>query len=467
MKQSYQATWNDTEDLQQQEANFADAMQAVRTTNWGALEDFDDIASEARRLRLTALATPTRLGGRGLTNRHLCAIFRQFTRLDTASAHIIGYFSSLGVNPLLFTDNFELGGYLADVATGKGLGIFAITEAQGGSHLAGMKTTARKTSTGWELNGVKMYIAHAQAGTFYNICVPTEEGFKVFVVDRKNPGLSISQSFRMAYMRRIILNEITLQNVQVADEFVIHDPAAVYNPMMIGRTQIMSSKIGHIERCLDHLIPFISDRQISTGKMIDNAYVQRKVRNMELSIAVLEALLELNLTEEANGGTAFELALAAKITGVEVAMEASQMLQSLHGARGLDPVTNIPHVADDMRVWTVMEGCSQPMGHFIAFNYLKRKPWLAAFIAAHPDSFADIPKPEQFTDHANVDMVALGYALSWAFVHAATHINGSATAETEWFLSRRVGHYVQEVTGPLDRSRFVSGAFAKGSGATD
>ena len=94
MNQSYQATWNDSEDLQQQEANFADAMQAVRTTDWGALADFDDIASEARRLRLTALATPTRLGGRGLTNRHLCAIFRQFTRLDTASAHIIGYFSS-------------------------------------------------------------------------------------------------------------------------------------------------------------------------------------------------------------------------------------------------------------------------------------------------------------------------------------------------------------------------------------
>lgn len=465
MQQSYQATWNDAEDRQQQEVNFAEAMQAIKTTDWNALEDFDDIAREARRLRLTALATPTRLGGRGLTNRHLCAIFRQFTRLDTASAHIIGYFSSLGVNPLLFTNNFEMGGYLADVATGEGLGIFAITEAQGGSHLAGMKTTARKTSSGWVLNGTKMYIAHAQAGTFYNLCVPTQEGFKVFVVDRKNPGLSISQSFRMAYMRRIILNEITLQNVQVADEFVIHDPAAVYNPMMIGRTQIMSSKIGHIERCLDHLLPFISDRQISTGRMIDNAYVQRKVRNMELSIAVLEALLELNLAEETNGGTAFELALAAKITGVELAMEASQMLQSLHGARGLDPVTNIPHVADDVRVWTVMEGCSQPMGHFIAFNYLKRKPWLAGFMAAHPDSFTAIPKPEHFTDHANVDMVALGYALSWAFVHAATHINGSATAETEWFLARRIEHYVQEVTGPLARTRFLSDVLSQSTGA--
>jgi len=465
MQQFYKSTWNYSEDTQQQEATFTDVIKAIRSTDWGALTDFDDIAREARRLQLTALATPTRLGGRGLTNRHLCAIFRQFTRLDTASAHIIGYFSSLGVNPLLFTGNFEMGNYLADVATGEGLGIFAITESQGGSHMAGMKTTARKTGSGWELNGVKMYIAHAQAGTFYNICAPTEDGFKVFVVDRKNPGLSISQSFRMAYMRRIILNEITLKNVQVADEFVIHDPAAVYNPMMIGRTQIMSSKIGHIERCLDHLLPFLSDRQISTGRMIDNRYVQRKVRNMELSIVVLEALLELNLTEEAKEGTAFELALAAKITGVELAIEASQMLQSLHGARGLDTATHIPHVADDVRVWTVMEGCSQPMGHFIAFNYLKRKPWLAGFIAAHPDSFAAIPKPEQFTNHAGVDMVALGYALSWAFVHAATHLNGSATAETEWFLTRRIEHYVQEVTGPLDHTHFLSGSVAQSTGA--
>jgi hypothetical protein len=199
--------------------------------------------------------------------------------------------------------------------------------------------------------------------------------------------------------------------------------------------------------------------------MIDNRSVQRKVRNLELSIAVLEALLELNLTEESKEGTAFELALAAKITGVELAMEASQALQSLHGARGLDPGANIPHIADDVRVWTVMEGCSQPMGHFIAFNYLKRKPWLTAFLAAHPDSFAAIPRPEQFTDHANVDMVALGYALSWALTHAATRANGAATEETEWFLARRIEHYLQEVNGPLDHSRFLSGSVAQSAGA--
>jgi acyl-CoA dehydrogenase len=467
MQQGYKATWNDDEDPRLQEANFAEAMQAIRGLDWQALEDFDDIVREARRLRLTGLATPTRLGGRGLTNRHLCALFRQFTRLDTASGHIIGYQSSLGVNPLLFTGNFELGGYLADVATGGGLGVFAITEPQGGSHMAGMKTTARKTVGGWELNGVKMYIAHAQAGTFYNICAPTAEGFKVFVVDRKNPRLTISRSFRMAYMRRIILNEIQLDHVQVADEFVIHDPAAVYNPMMIARTQIMSSKIGHIERCLDHLLPFISDRQISTGRMIENRSVQRKVRNLELSIAVLEALLELNLTEEDKEGTAFELALAAKITGVELALEASQVLQSLHGARGLDPATNIPHITDDVRVWAVMEGCSEPMGHFIAFNYLNRKRWLTQFIAEHPDSFAAVPRPEVFTDHPSVDMAALGYALSWALVHAATHANNSATAETDWFLTRRMENYLHDITGPLDCSRFSSYSLARSAGAAD
>jgi alkylation response protein AidB-like acyl-CoA dehydrogenase len=456
MQQIFKTAWNAAEDPRQQAANFAEVMQAINSVDWAALTDFDDIAREARRLRLTALATPTRLGGRGLSNHQVCAAFRALEKADTASAHIIGYHTSLGAFSLLLSGKFELGGYLKGIATGDGMGILAVTEAQGGSHMAGMKTTARRIGDQWEVNGTKMYIAHAQAGTFINICVPTEQGFKIFVVDRKNPGLSVSRSFRMAYMKRIILNEVQLNAARVPEEYVIHDPKVLYDVMMVARMHILAGKVGHIERCLERLTPFISDRLISTGRMIDNPHIQRQVRHLELSRTLLETLLNHMLEEEERDGAAYELAITAKITGVGLAMEASHILRSLHGARGLDPQTGIPQIADDVRVWTVMEGCNEPLGHFLAVNYLKHKPWLAALRAKHRDSFAGFPAPESIAGQPDADLVSLGYALSWAILRACTHERGVATPETDRFLDRRIANCLYDVETPLAASAGVA-----------
>ncbi len=452
MQQIFKTTWNATEDPQQQESHLAEVMQAIASVNWASLPDFDDIAREARRLRLTALATPTRLGGRGLNNRQVCTAFRALEKADTASAHIIGYHTSLGAFSLLLSGKFELGDYLKGIATGDGMGVLAVTEAQGGSHMAGMKTTARKVGDEWEVNGTKMYIAHAQAGSFINVCVPTEQGIKIFVVDRNAPGLKVVRSFRMAYMKRIILNEVQLDAVRVPEEYVIHDPKVLYDVMMVGRMHILAGKLGHVERCLEHLLPFISDRLISTGRMIDNPHIKRQVRQLEISKLLLETLLDHMLEEEEKDGVAYDLSITAKITGVELAMEASHILRSLHGARGIDPQTGIPQIADDVRVWTVMEGCSEPLGHFLAINYLKNKPWLATLIAKHRDSFASLPAPEGIAGQAEPDLVSLGYALAWAILRACAHEKGVATPETDRFLDRRITNCLYDVASPLGLS---------------
>lgn len=149
---------------------------------------------------------------------------------------------------------------------------------------------------------------------------------------------------------------------------------------------------------------------------------------------------------------AYDLSITAKITGVELAMEASHILRSLHGARGIDPQTGIPQIADDVRVWTVMEGCSEPLGHFLAINYLKNKPWLATLIAKHRDSFASLPGPEGIAGQAEPDLVSLGYALAWAILRACAHEKGVATPETDRFLDRRITNCLYDVASPLGLS---------------
>ena len=230
--------------------------------------------------------------------------------------------------------------------------------------------------------------------------------------------MRVTKTFQMAYMQRIFVNEIEFENVIVPEEHVIHDPKAIYNSMMLARVHILAGKIGHVERCLDHLRPFVAAREISTGPMAQEPQCTATHPATRAFRGNLQALLEYSLREEETEGTSYDLAMVCKIVGVLLAMEGSRTLQSLYGARGLDPRSGIPAVADDVRVWTVMEGSSEPMQHFLAANYLTDKPWIRRFVATHPDCFAAL-RPMVATHSPELDMAVLGEAISWAVARVA------------------------------------------------
>jgi hypothetical protein len=266
-------------------------------------------------------------------------------------------------------------------------------------------------------------------------------------VDADSPGVKISRTWRVAYMQRIFVNEIEFDAVRVPDDHVLHERKVLYDTMMLTRVYILAAKIGHIERCLDRLQQFVPFRTISTGLMADNPSVRRRIRELEIGAQVCRALLDYALQEEQRGAVAYDLAMAGTVVGVKLAMEASATLQSLFGARGLDPGTGIPIVADDVRAWTMMEGASEPLQHFLAANYLAHKPWMDEFTALHPECFAAIPSSIS-PNASNVDMTALGEAVAWAIVQGCTRAFGVATIHTDWFLERRRTACVDDFLGP-------------------
>jgi alkylation response protein AidB-like acyl-CoA dehydrogenase len=309
-----------------------------------------------------------------------------------------------------------------------------------------MREMACRVGGEWELTGTKKYIAHAQAADYFLVCARTSQGFKIFVVDANWPGVKISRTWRVAYMQRIFVNEIEFDGVRVPDDHVLHDRKVLYDTMMLTRVYILAAKIGHIERCLDRLQQFVPFRTISTGLMADNPSVRRRIRELEVGAEVSRALLEYALQREQHDSVPYDLAMAGKVVGVKLAMDASATLQSLFGARGVDPESGIPTVADDVRVWTMMEGASEPLQHFLAANYLGHKPWMEEFAAQRPECFSGIPRSIS-ANECDVDMAALGEAVAWAVVQGCTHALAAATEQTDWFLERRRAACVEDVLG--------------------
>ena len=454
-EQHYRSSWAFTDGSSPSIRNeaFRQASNGINGVDWEGLPDFGSIIRAARDAPacLLGLGVPRKLGGLGLTPRQSCQLFREFERLDTTSSHTVGYQNSLGVFPLLFSGKMELGGYLEKIARGQMISSFVITEPQGGSHMRGMQKFATRDISRpgkWILNGTKGNIAHAQAAGVFLVSAQAKDGFKVFIVPSNSPGVSVTRTVNPVYMSRIYINEISFHNVEVDDSHCIENEKVIYDSMMATRTFILAGKIGHVERCLDLLRPFVASRLISTGRMSENPYVKRRIERMEIHHRVLSGLMEFILQQEEQVGVSYDLAMTAKVVGVAAAMEASTDTQSLFGAKSVDPATRIAKATDDVRNWKYMDGASEPVQHFLAVNYMTARPWSKQFVARHPKCFAPISQHLSRHTSAATEFVTLGEAVAWAITKAACIEVKALDNQMSWICDHAIERALAECVGP-------------------
>ena len=168
-----------------------------------AVEETGEIPETAveclRRAGFFGLNTPCEYGGRGLDMRATCAVIAELAR-----AHIAFYYLA-GVNVHLASKGIELDGseaqrrrWLPELASGRMIGAFALTEPEAGSDAAGVKTTATRDGDHWVLNGRKRYITNAPIADLFTVFATSApgqgaRGITAFLVERGTPGLAIGE----------------------------------------------------------------------------------------------------------------------------------------------------------------------------------------------------------------------------------------------------------------------------------
>ena len=444
MQQSWLPTWAYESPAEVSEANYEAALTAIRSVDWMSLPDFEAVMRVGAELGLWGGSPPTRLGGLGLTTRQFSNSARVFESLDTGAAHSIGYQNSLGVLPLLFANTPVADALVPEICAGRELSIFAITEPQGGSFMRGMQDFARRENGRWILNGTKANIAHAQDGSLFLVAARGHGVFRLFIVRRDQPGVKVTRSVHPAYMPRIYINDLSFTEVEVEDSHVITDPSVVYDAMMLTRIYIAAGKLGHMDRCLGLIDRQIEGRFIATGPMAKDPSVRRRIQIIRWSRALLEALLEqVYRLEESQQPVPYEFALAAKVVGVQAALEASDIMQTLHGARGVDSSTGIHRAADDVKNWRIMEGAPEPMMQYLAVSAQLDRNELRAYLS-HPLA-ARLPAEPPGPD---ADTASLGGAIAWLMALGCAQAHGTLDAGQQWLAERQIDHYLRDFAGP-------------------
>ena len=182
-----------------------------------------DLVQKAAALGLLGILVPEEYGGAGLDHISFAIFVEGVARFCASTSVILDVHNSVGTEPIvLFGSEDQRRRWLVDLAQGKKLAAFALTEPDAGSDAANLSTTATRRNGGYVLNGTKIFISNAGEAGLYVVFATTRpgsgaEGISAFLVGSDNPGLRVGPKFKKMGLNGSAIAEVFLENC-VVDE---------------------------------------------------------------------------------------------------------------------------------------------------------------------------------------------------------------------------------------------------------
>lgn len=318
-----------------------------------------------RTLELPGLAFPASLGG-GEGDLFTQVIAIEEIARACASSAIVLLIPWAALTPLIrFGSDSLKKRIVPDVASGKTLASFCLTEPGGGSDLPGLKTTAVRASGGWLLNGHKRFISNAGISEWYAILARTNEnGYGVFFVHRDDHGLSFGKAERKMGVRGSPTADVILDECLIPDDRVVGDPAQGYDYMMqtltYTRPLIAAHAIGIAQGALDAAVEYTAQRT-QFGKTVSQFQMVRgMIANMTTQIEAGRSLLYRAVEHASdNDDRARTFAAMAKMFCSDTAMAVTTDAVQLHGGYGYMKDYPVERMMRDAKVTQIWEGTNQ------------------------------------------------------------------------------------------------------------
>jgi glutaryl-CoA dehydrogenase len=300
------------------------------------------IFREMGEMGLLGVTVPEEYGGLGASYVAYGLVAREVERVDSGYRSMMSVQSSLVMYPIYaYGTEEQRQKYLPNLASGEWIGCFGLTEPDAGSDPAGMKTTAKKTASGYVLNGAKMWISNAPIADVFVVWAKSEaHGGKIkgFVLDRGTKGLSAPKVGGKLSLRASITGEIVLKDVEVGDDALLPYVEGLKGPfgcLNRARYGISWGVMGSAEFCLHAARQYGLDRKQFGKPIAGTQLFQLKLANMltEISLGLQASLRVGRLLDEANAAP--EMISLIKRNNCGKALEAARWARDMHGGNGI------------------------------------------------------------------------------------------------------------------------------------
>lgn len=331
---------------------------------------------------IMGMAVDPKYGGAGLDTVSIAMVVEELARADGGLSLTVAAHNGLGCGHIArFGSEEQKQKYLPDLASGKKLGGWALTEPASGSDAAGMKTTAKKDGNNWILNGTKMFITNGSVGETFVILAVTDpakkqKGITAFILEKGDPGFKAGKKLEKMGMKDSDTSELILEDVKIPDSRRLGElnQGFVNTLMMLdkGRVSIGALSVGLAQAALDESMKYVHQRE-TFGKLLkDHEVVRFMLSDMALEIDAAR-LLVYRAASLAVEGKPFTIeASMAKLFASEMAMRVCNKGIQIHGGYGYTREFPVERFLRDAKLCEIGEGTSEVQRLVIAREILKK-----------------------------------------------------------------------------------------------
>ncbi|ATS62846.1 MULTISPECIES: acyl-CoA dehydrogenase family protein [Xanthomonas] len=294
---------------------------------------------ELAELGLLGASLPVRDGGAGLGAVSYGLICQELERGDSGLRSFVSVQSSLCMYPIrAYGSDEQRQRWLPEMAAGRVIGCFGLSEAQGGSDPAAMTTRAVREGEGWRLNGAKMWITNGSIAGLAIIWAQTDDGVRGFLVETDSAGFSAHEISHKMSLRASVTSGLFLDNVFVPEQMRLPQAAGLKAPLRClnqARYGIAWGAIGAAVACLREALAYAGERILFGRPLAATQSAQIKLADMARRISTAQLLaLQLGRLKEA-GTLQPEQVSLAKWNNCRMALDVARECRDLLGAAGI------------------------------------------------------------------------------------------------------------------------------------
>ena len=304
-------------------------------------EKYDrDIMNEMGALGLLGCTLPAEYGCSEVNYVSYGLISREIERVDSGYRSSMSVQSSLVMYPIYtYGSEEQRRRYLPDLASGKKVGCFGLTEPDHGSDPGGMKTRARKVDGGYVLNGAKMWITNSPVADVFVVWAKTEdEKIRGFILEKGMPGLSAPKIEGKFSLRASVTGEIVMENVEIPEENLLPNVSGLKGPfgcLNNARFGIAWGALGAAEACWHGARQYTLDRTQFGRPLAANQLIQKKLVDMQVEIQLgLLSCLQAGRLRDRNE-LPVETISIIKRNSCGKALEIARNARDMHGGNGV------------------------------------------------------------------------------------------------------------------------------------
>ena len=347
--------------------DFATREIAPHVAEWDQRGEFPtEVVGKMGDLGLFGLLVPEEFGGTGADFTTFCLAVEELGAVDSSMSITLSAGVGLGIGPiLLFGTDAQRDRWLPDLAAGRALSAFGLTEAGGGSDAGALRTRAVADGREWVIDGSKEFITNSGTSLTSVIIVAarTDDGISTFLVPTGTPGLTIGPAYRKMGWRASDTHALFFDNCRVPEDNLLGEPGRGFAQFMQildgGRVAIAALALGLARSCLDLCVAQANDRQAFGGPIARFQGVSFPLADLAARLAGARLLTYHAAWLKDQGRPFRQEAAIAKLQATDLAVEAGRVATQVFGGSGFLEETAVNRYYRDAKILEIGEGTNE------------------------------------------------------------------------------------------------------------